>query len=62
MIRHNVTLTAAPGRVFMRTGASFVELEPGEALRLADELRSCVTTSIGASDGTGLLWILGASR
>ena len=50
-----VILTPAPGRVFLRTNTSFVEMEPGEALRLAERIRACVTTALAVQDGTALL-------
>ncbi|NPD66163.1 hypothetical protein HN018_20095 [Lichenicola cladoniae] len=49
-----LTLTAAPGAVFMRLNMPLIEMTPGEALRVCEELMSCVGTALAAEDGSAL--------
>ena len=51
---HRIILTPTPGAVFLRTDAALVEMTPGEALRLCEQIRSCIHVALGAEDGRAL--------
>lgn len=58
----HVTVTPAPGVVFLRVTSPAVELTPGEALRLSMELRDCAGVALGVRDGAALRLMLGGTR
>ncbi len=58
---HCIILTPSPGAVFLRTDAALVEMTPGEALRLCEQIRSCIHVALGAQDGRALQAMLGSA-
>ncbi len=60
MKSHCITLTPSPGAVFLRTDAAVVEMSPGEALQLCEQIRSCIHVALGAQDGRALRAMLGS--
>lgn len=54
MMSQRLILTAAPGAVFMRLNMPSIEMTPGEALRVCEEIMSCVGTALAAEDGSAL--------
>ena len=54
MTSQRVILTPAPGAVFLRTSGRSLEMTPGEALRLCEEIRSCIQVALAAEDGRAL--------
>ncbi len=57
-----VILTPAPGAVFLRAGGMAVEMEPGEALRVAREILKCVGIALAVQDGAAVLGMMGRPR
>lgn len=60
MASQRITLTPAPGAVFLRLSSGLVEMTPGEALRVSEALRSCVRTALAAEDGRALSRVFAA--
>jgi hypothetical protein len=49
-----ITVTAAPGCVFLRATAPAVEMTPGETLTVIERLTECVRVALGVQDGAAL--------
>ncbi len=62
MKQQRVILTPAPGAVFLRTGSETVEMEPGEAVRVARELMECARIALAVRDGAAVLGMMGRPR
>jgi hypothetical protein len=56
---HHIILTPAPGAVFLRTAAGMIEMTPGEALRMSEEIRSCVQVALSVQDGQAVRRMIG---
>lgn len=61
MKAHRLILTPAPGAIFLRTGTPVLEMTPGEAVRLRQELDRVIGIALGAPDGRALLRQIPAS-
>lgn len=55
MKTQRIILTPAPGAIFLRISTPAIEMTPGEALRLREQLDRVIGIALGAQDGRALL-------
>lgn len=55
MKAQRIVLTPAPGAIFLRVGTPAIEMTPGEALQLREQLDRVIGIALAAQDGRGLL-------
>lgn len=55
MTTQRIILTPAPGAIFLRVNTPAIEMTPGEALRLREQLDRVIGIALGVQDGRNLL-------